>query len=134
MRTTHFRPARPAYAARDADVLPVEAQVTMPMPRSFAFVIPAVMPLSLNEPVGFMPSNLIHRLFRPRCSARFRHAMSGVPPSFLENIVVSGPNGSNSRYFHTESGRALHSFPESLRWADGMSTAISSRLPHEEHA
>ena len=51
-------PARAAYAAADADVLPVDAQITTLAPSSTAFEIAIVMPRSLNEPVGFEPLDL----------------------------------------------------------------------------
>ena len=38
-----------------AEVLPVEAQATHSKPRSRATLRAEVMPVSLNEPVGFMP-------------------------------------------------------------------------------
>ena len=43
------------HAAIEAEVFPVEAQATHLKPRSLATLIAAVMPVSLNEPVGFMP-------------------------------------------------------------------------------
>jgi hypothetical protein len=42
-------------------VLPVEAQMTARAPFSTAFEIASVMPLSLNDPVGFAPSNFKYR-------------------------------------------------------------------------
>ena len=39
----------------DADVLPVETQATRRMPRRRAWATPAVIPLSLNDPVGLKP-------------------------------------------------------------------------------
>ena len=50
-------PALAAYAAADADVLPVEAQAMARAPSSIAFDTARVIPRSLNDPVGFMPSN-----------------------------------------------------------------------------
>ena len=52
-----MRPARAAYAAAEADVLPVEAQTTARAPSSSAFPIAIVMPRSLKLPVGFAPSH-----------------------------------------------------------------------------
>ena len=54
--TPQVSPARAAYAAAEADVLPVDAQTTTLAPASTALVIAIVMPRSLNEPVGFAPS------------------------------------------------------------------------------
>jgi hypothetical protein len=50
-----FISARAAYAATDADVFPVEAQHTQENPSAFAMVIAAEIPVSLNDPVGFIP-------------------------------------------------------------------------------
>ena len=48
-------PARAAYAAIDAEVLPVEAHATQRKPPCRAKDAAAVMPVSLKDPVGFMP-------------------------------------------------------------------------------
>src|SRR5437870_13645841 len=92
-------PARAAYAAAEADVLPVEAQMIASTPSASAFVTATVMPRSLNDPVGFWPSHL-------RCSAvpgattaaRRSARTSGVFPSFRVTIFSVGPTGSRSRY------------------------------------
>ena len=52
------RPARAAYAAALAAVLPVLAQINVRAPRATATLTAAVMPRSLNDPVGFNPSTL----------------------------------------------------------------------------
>ena len=54
--TAQVMPARAAYAAADADVLPVDAHSTACWPRATASVTAIVMPRSLNEPVGLRPS------------------------------------------------------------------------------
>ena len=51
-------PAAAPYAAAEADVLPVEAQMIARAPSSSAFATATTMPRSLNEPVGFWPSTL----------------------------------------------------------------------------
>ena len=51
-------PARDAKAAAEAEVLPVEAQMTAREPISSAFEMATVMPRSLKEPVGLNPSHL----------------------------------------------------------------------------
>ncbi len=51
-------PARAANAAAEAEVLPVEAQITAREPDSSAFETAIVIPRSLNEPVGLNPSHL----------------------------------------------------------------------------
>ena len=60
MTTTHVSPARTAYAAALADVLPVEAQMTARDFSSTALAIATTIPRSLNEPVGLHPSSLSH--------------------------------------------------------------------------
>ena len=62
-------PALTAYAAADADVFPVDAQITALAPSSAAFEIAIVIPRSLKEPVGFKPSYLIQTLL-PSISER----------------------------------------------------------------
>jgi len=47
-----------AYAAADALVLPVDAQITAVAPSCTAFEMATVMPRSLKEPVGLAPSTL----------------------------------------------------------------------------
>ena len=56
--TAQVMPARAAYAAAEADVLPVDAHSTAFWPRATASVTAIVMPRSLNEPVGLSPSTL----------------------------------------------------------------------------
>ena len=51
-------PALAPYAAAEAEVLPVEAQMIARAPDSSAFATAMAMPRSLKEPVGFMPSSL----------------------------------------------------------------------------
>src|SRR5207245_11495158 len=59
LTTTNARsPARPANAAAEAEVCPVEAQITAREPDSSALEISIVIPRSLNEPVGLNPSHL----------------------------------------------------------------------------
>ena len=45
-------PACAAYAASEAEVLPVDAQATAVAPMRRAWVTPTVIPRSLNDPVG----------------------------------------------------------------------------------
>src|SRR5689334_23302266 len=56
----------------------------------------SVMPRSLNEAVGFMPSNL-RNTRAPTRSDRRGAGSSGVPPSNSVTTGVSGPTGRNSR-------------------------------------
>src|SRR5580692_1012350 len=69
-------PALAAYAAADAAVLPVEAHKTVRAPASSALATATTMPRSLNEAVGFMPSNLMYSSSTPTHAAR-----RGVSPS-----------------------------------------------------
>src|SRR6476469_5346434 len=57
--TAHEIPARAAYAAAEAEVFPVEAQISAVIPRSIALDTATVIPRSLNEPVGLTPSFLM---------------------------------------------------------------------------
>ena len=61
----HVIPARAAYAAAEAEVFPVDAQMIALAPRSIAFYTATVIPRSLNEPVGFVPSFLM-KISQPR--------------------------------------------------------------------
>jgi hypothetical protein len=54
--------------AREAEVFPVEAQATVVAPILMASETPTVIPLSLNEPVGFSPSCLRESLSSPAYS------------------------------------------------------------------
>ena len=88
-RTAQVIPARVAYAAADAEVLPVDAQITAFAPPARASVMATVMPRSLNEPVGFAPSILrwtSHPVSSERCGA----GSSGVPPS--RSVTTSQPS------------------------------------------
>ncbi len=51
-------PAWAAYAAIEADVLPVDAHMKTRLPPSSAFATATAMPRSLKDPVGFSPSYL----------------------------------------------------------------------------
>src|SRR6478735_5900022 len=92
-------PACAAYAAADAEVLPVEAQITAFAPCSTARERATVMPRSLNEPVGFMPSNFT-KTFAPVICDSDAAGISGVPPSPRVTTVeasVTPSRSANSR-------------------------------------
>src|SRR6476660_166312 len=90
-------PARAAYAAAEADVFPVDAQIKPWAPRSTALETATVIPRSLNEPVGFKPSHLIKT--RPPIRSLNRGAKTrGVEPSPRVMIGVPSPTGRQSRY------------------------------------
>src|SRR6478735_7676513 len=95
--TAQTMPARTAYAAADAEVLPVEAQMTAFAPSSAAFEIAMVMPRSLNEPVGLAPSTLSQTSQPVRSLTTFART-SGVPPSRRLITGVASVTGSRSRY------------------------------------
>src|SRR5438445_9639005 len=89
-------PARAAYAAADADVFPVEAQINARTPRSIALETATVIPRSLNDPVGLSPSFLMKTSQpRPTRALNFGENTSGVFPSPREITALHG--GRNSR-------------------------------------
>ena len=91
-------PARAAYAAADADVLPVDAQIATLAPRSTAMEIAIVIPRSLNDPVGLRPSTLSSTRATPaRCAIRGASS-NGVLPSSRVMTGVASVTGRNSRY------------------------------------
>src|SRR5436309_14410367 len=97
MSTAHVSPARAAYAAALADVLPVDAHTTALAPSSAALEMATVMPRSLNEPVGFRPSYLRNTL-APTRSDRRRAGMRGVAPSCRVTTGVASLTGRKGRY------------------------------------
>src|SRR3954447_23017176 len=90
-------PARAAYAAALADVLPVDAHTTALAPSSAALEIATVMPRSLKDPVGFRPSYFNHTR-APRRSERRGAGTSGVAPSSNVTTGVAAVTGRKSRY------------------------------------
>src|SRR5690606_34767140 len=95
--TAQVSPARAAYAAADADVLPVEAQMIAFAPASTALETASVIPRSLNDPVGLAPSTLRYTS-QPVRSASSGAGTSGVLPSYSVMIGVVSVTGSRSRY------------------------------------
>ena len=96
-RTPQVMPALTAYAAAEALVLPVDAQMTALAPLRAATEMAVVIPRSLNEPVGLSPSNFSHTsapTSEERCSA----GMSGVPPSSRVMTGAPASDGSRSAY------------------------------------
>src|SRR5689334_16919251 len=80
MSTIGVSPARLAYAAIDAEVLPVEAQTTALAPCSTAMDTAIVIPRSLKEPVGLLASTL-SQTRQPVSADSQPDSTSGVPPS-----------------------------------------------------
>src|SRR5574341_1022117 len=82
--TAQVSPARAAYAAALAAVLPVDAQMT---PRDFsstALATATTMPRSLKEPVGLQPSSF-KKISAPVSWESVGAEMSGVAPSPSES-------------------------------------------------
>jgi hypothetical protein len=94
--TAHGMAARAAYAAAEAEVLPVEAHSTARAPSSRALDTATVMPRSLNEPVGLAPSTF-SQTSQPVRADSTGAGTSGVPPSSSVTTGVLGPTGSRSR-------------------------------------
>ena len=90
-------PALTAYAAAEAEVLPVDAQMTALAPSSAALEIAIVMPRSLNDPVGLAPSTLM-QTSQPVISESTHAYTSGVPPSRSVTTGVLSLTGSRERY------------------------------------
>ena len=95
--TAAVMPACAAYAAAEADVLPVDAQMTAFAPCSIARETATVMPRSLNEPVGFMPSNFTHTSAPVRRDSAGAGS-SGVPPSPRVTTVEASVTPRRSAY------------------------------------
>ena len=81
-------------------MFPVEAQTTALAPSSTAMEMAIVIPLSLNDPVGFAPSTL-SQTCAPIRSDRRGAGTRGVPPSSKVTTGASGPMGRKERYSST---------------------------------
>src|SRR5215469_12111178 len=90
-------PARAAYAAALAEVLPVDAQMTALAPCAAATVIAVVIPRSLKDPVGLSPSTLRYTSQPVRADSTGAGS-SGVPPSWRVTGRIPATVGSRSRY------------------------------------
>ena len=116
--TIGVMPALAAYADIEADVLPVDAQTTACAPSWQATEIAAVMPRSLNEPVGLSPSTLSHTSASDTSVSQSEWT-NGVPPS--RRVTGSRSSGIRSR-----SGRYSAITPRHWR---GPGCGRSSRSP-----
>src|SRR3989338_1516625 len=96
MSTTHFIPARAAYAAAEAEVLPVDAQMTTLAFFSAALEMAMVMPRSLKDPVGFKPS-YFKKTCRPVRLDKSSDGIKGVLPSCSVTTGVFWETGRYSR-------------------------------------
>jgi hypothetical protein len=90
-------PALAEYAEAEAAVLPVEAQTLARLPAATALLRATVMPRSLKEAVGFIPSNFKKRR-APALFERVGASIRGVSPSPKEAIAESGISGSHRPY------------------------------------
>src|SRR5208337_4457313 len=81
----------------EAEVLPVEAQATQRKFRSCADEAAKVMPVSLNDAVGFMPWCLARRFSTPAARAHSGRWYSGVFPSPSVMACSSEMCGRSSR-------------------------------------
>src|SRR5262245_984385 len=98
-------PAAAAYAAAEADVFPVDAQMIAELPSSIAFETATTMPRSLNEPVGLAPSSFAYNCSTPSSAPSRPSRTSGVKPSPTLSSGVAHVTGRNSRYRSTSRGR-----------------------------
>ena len=94
--TAPRRPALAEYAAAEAAVFPVEAQITALAPSRTAAETAQVMPRSLNEPVGLAPS-IFSQTSAPTRSDSRGASTSGVEPSPRDTMGSPGANGSRSQ-------------------------------------
>ena len=115
-------------------------------PCSTAFETAIVMPRSLNEPVGFMPSNLT-QTFAPVRASSAGAGMSGVPPSPSVMIGVASVTSRRSRYscstprhwwhhlqsFDSEHARDLGHRLVRLQGRDGRGERGLRRLMRADH-
>ena len=92
--TIGFSPPREAYAAADAEVLPVEAQTTASAPSPAETLTATVMPRSLKDPVGFAPSTF-SQTSQPSSLGQHLAGTSGVLPSPRVITGVASVTGSH---------------------------------------
>src|SRR5579864_8962515 len=92
-------PVAEQKTARDALVLPVDAQAARRAPARWACVNAAVMPLSLKLPDGFKPSYCKNREpgFKPTKVATLSARCKMVCPSPMVRILSGWAKGSSSR-------------------------------------
>ena len=94
IRTTHAMPGAGAYAAAEAEVLPVEAQMTARAPSSTALLMAIVMPAVLERAGRIHALELEVELDAER-RAEARRGTSGVSPS---PSVMTGVASVTGRY------------------------------------
>ena len=94
--TKHRIPARAAYAAAEAAVFPVEAQTAARLPEATARLMATVIPRSLNDAVGFIPSNFKNSR-APTRPESVGASIRGVSPSPMVVTASSGMGGNHPR-------------------------------------
>src|SRR3712207_1527688 len=117
--TTGRSPARDAYAAAEAEVLPVDAQTTAWAPDPAATLTATVIPRSLNDPVGLAPSTL-SQTSQPSRSDSASAGTSGVSPSPRVTTGSESRIGSRDRYRAMTPRRV----PERSRTVGGRAYAL----------
>jgi hypothetical protein len=125
--TAPRRPARAAYAAALAAVLPVDAQITAWAPSRTAALTAQVMPRSLNDPVGLAPSIFSHTS-QPASSDTNGAATSGVEPSPSVTTGSPSSNGRRSRKRSIKPGMGRQNSSSMTRIARGAER-MKSRPP-----
>lgn len=111
----------------------MDAQATAFTFRSTALLIPTVIPRSLNDPVGFIPSNLTNKFLIPKPFAVLEHRCKGVPPSCIDTGVLSLIFGNSSRYLQTLRFLESNFFRNMRRSIDSMGRTTSKRFPQRGH-
>ena len=106
MKIHDASPARAACAATAFARFPVEAQPTVSRPNASAALIAVETTRSLNESDGCDTASFFtHTRATPSRSASRGASISGVKPVSSE-AIASPSNGRNSRYRHSDCGRA----------------------------
>ena len=129
--TSGVRPAFAAYAAIEAEVLPVDAQTTASAPSALATEMAVVMPRSLKDPVGLLPSTLSHTSapVSPRQPLGPHQRRAALAQG--DRLSAGGDRSSSSRYSSITPrhwcGRSTsgHSSPPSTRITEVTSRTMS---------
>src|SRR5918993_5427536 len=124
------RPARDAYAAADADVLPVDAQTTASAPAPAETLTATVIPRSLNDPVGLAPSTF-SQTSHPSSSDRTLASTKGVFPSPRVITGSASSTGSHRRYraimpFLGREARAIEAISGTIHSPSTLITLVTS--------
>src|SRR6266852_7971135 len=134
-------PAAAAYAASAPPALPAVGAANAFAPSCLARDTAAVIPRALNDPVGFNPSSLMYRRFRPPSPLRpsFPPGPQGIdaPSRFAcTKAVMPSPSetggsfGKTSAYRHSVRARVFRFSSVSVAAARRRSYFASSGFPH----